>query len=246
MATLLAAEALGKRFGGLTAVDGLSFTADEGEILGLIGPNGAGKTTTFNLISGVYPLDSGRLFLGDRDITRLGPHQRCHCGIGRTFQVVQPFEEMTVEENVMIGAIFGRPRPLPQGRAREEARRLLDLVGLASKAGQVTRQLNAVELKRLEMARALAPSPRLLLLDEVMEGLTQAEAAEAITLVRKIRDLGVTVLVIEHVMSTVRDVCDRVIVMHYGRQLAAGTYTEVARDPAVIEAYLGEKDEGHD
>ncbi len=246
MAILLAAEALCKRFGGLTAVDALSFTADDGEILGLIGPNGAGKTTTFNLISGVYPPDSGRLVLGGRDLTHLGPHERCHCGVGRTFQVVQPFEEMTVEENVMIGAIFGRPRPLSQNRARQEARRLLELVGLDPKAEQETRSLNAVELKRLEMARALAPAPRLLLLDEVMEGLTKAESDEAVTLVKKVRDLGVTVLLIEHVMSTVRDVCDRVIVMHYGRQLAAGTYAEVAGDPAVIEAYLGEKDEADD
>lgn len=241
---LLATEALTKRFGGLVAVDSLSFAVQPGEIVGLIGPNGAGKTTTFNLISGLYGLDSGRLLLAGRDITRLGPHHRCHAGIGRTFQVVQPFDEMTVEENVMIGTVFGRPKPLPLGRGREEARRLLDLVGLGPKAGLVTHDLNAIDLKRLEVARALAPSPRLLLLDEVMEGLTQAEAAETIALVKKVRDLGVTVLVIEHVMNTVRDVCDRVVVMHYGRELAAGTYAEVAANAEVIQAYLGEEGEG--
>lgn len=235
---LLQASSLSKRFGGLAAVRRIDFGLDAGEILAIIGPNGAGKTTVLNLLSGVFPADEGRIVLDGEDITHMPPEVRCHLGLGRAFQVVQPFLEMTVRENVMVGALFGgRHRSLADARARTEE--VLALTGLSRRAGLLARDLNLLEDKRLEMARAIATSPRVLLLDEVMAGLLPHEAAEALDLVRAVRESGVAVLFIEHVMHVVRDLADRVIVMDFGEKIAEGTYQEVTASPRVVEAYLG-------
>ena len=238
---LLQATNLSKRFGGLAAVGGMDFHLEAGEILAIIGPNGAGKTTVLNLLSGVFPADEGRIVLDGRDITHLPPETRCHLGLGRAFQVVRPFLEMTVRDNVMVGALFGgRQRPLAEARARTEE--VLALTGLTGRADVLARDLNLLEDKRLEMARAIATSPRVLLLDEVMAGLLPHEADQALTLVRAVRDAGVAVLFIEHVMRVVRDLADRVIVMDFGEKIAEGRYEEVTANPKVVEAYLGVED----
>jgi branched-chain amino acid transport system ATP-binding protein len=240
---LLQATSLSKRFGGLAAVSRMDFGLDAGEILAIIGPNGAGKTTVLNLLSGVFPPDEGRIVLDGQDITRMPPEARCHMGLGRAFQVVRPFLEMTVRENVMVGALFGgRQRSLAEARARTEE--VLALTGLSRRAGLLARDLNLLEDKRLEMARAIATSPRVLLLDEVMAGLLPQEAAEALALVRAVRERGVAVLFIEHVMHVVRDLADRVIVMDFGEKIAEGTYQEVTASPRVVEAYLGTEEPG--
>jgi len=236
---VLRAERLGRSFGGLAAVQDLSFAVEEGEIFAIIGPNGAGKTTTLNLLSGLLEPSSGRVFLGGVDVTRLPTYRRCHLGLGRAFQVVQPFPEMTVEENLMVGALFGEPG----ASASEAARRVesaLERTRLAHLRDTPAEDLNLLQEKRLEIARALATNPKVLLLDEVMAGLRPAEARQAVELVRSVRDDGVTVVFIEHVMPVVRDLADRVLVMDYGRELAHGSYAEVTSNPRVIEAYLGE------
>ncbi len=241
---LLRAEGLTKRFGGMTAVDGFSFHLREGEILGIIGPNGAGKTTVFNLLSGLLVPDAGRVFFEERDITGLRPYQRCRLGFGRTFQIVQPFPQMSVLENVVVSALFGRRGRFGAAEARHRALELCRLVGLEPKADHSPGSLTVAELKRMEVARSLGSEPKVLLLDEPMQGLTVVEAREAVKLVRSIRDLfGVSVLIIEHVMHAVRDLCERVIVMHYGTILAQGLYDEVAADREVVRAYLGEDDD---
>ncbi len=236
---LLEVSGLSRHFRGLAAVDGLSFTLEAGQTLAIIGPNGAGKTTTFNVLSGLLAPDAGRIAFGGRDMTRWPAHRRCQAGLGRTFQVVQPFEDLCVLENVMVGALFGQRRVASVGAARAEAARLCELVGLSSRRDAAVHDLTVADRKKLEVARALATRPRLLLLDEVMEGLTPAEEREAVQLLRRVREQGVTLLLIEHVMSTVRDLSDRVLVMDYGRKLAEGSYAEVSRDPRVVEAYLG-------
>ena len=235
---LLEVTGLVRRFRGLAAVDGLSLEVNEGEILAIIGPNGAGKTTAFNLISGLLAPNSGRVVLRGRDVTGVRAHERCRMGLGRTFQVVQPFAELDVLGNVMVGALFGG-RMASVGAARTEARRLCEMVGLGDKATWPVARHTVPDRKRLELARALATRPALLMLDEVMEGLTPAEEREAVALLRGIRGEGVTLLLIEHVMSTVRDLSDRVLVMDYGKPISEGTYAEISRDPKVIAAYLG-------
>lgn len=234
---LLEVSDLSRRFRGLAAVDGLSFSLDAGQTLAIIGPNGAGKTTTFNLLSGLLNPDGGSIRFGGQDVTRRPAHERCRLGMGRTFQVVQPFEDLAVLENVMVGAMFGGRLAL--GAARAEAERLCDLVGLCARRHLPVHDLTVADRKRLEIARALATKPRLLMLDEVMEGLTPSEEREAVALLRRVREDGVTLLLIEHVMSTVRDLSDHVLVMDYGKKLAEGSYREVAADPRVVEAYLG-------
>lgn len=238
----LEARGITKRFGGLVAVRDLSFQVEEGEVFGIIGPNGAGKTTMFNMVSGIERCDEGALWFSGADITNLPPFRRCHLGIGRTFQLMQPFQGMTVLENVMVGILYGTGRHVSVGEARLTAEEILEFTGLADRAGHPVGDLTTADLKRLEISRALGSSPKLLLLDEVVGGLTPSEVADAIKLIRDIVDRGVTVLMIEHVMGAVRDLCDRVLVMHHGEELAVGIYTEVASNPEVIEAYLGEED----
>ncbi len=235
---LLEVTGLVRRFRGLAAVDDLSFSVDEGKTLAIIGPNGAGKSTTFNLISGLLATHGGSIRLRGVDVTRRPAHARTRAGLGRTFQVVQPFPDLDVIDNVIVGALFGKSGS-SLAAARAEAARLCAFVGLGDHLLRPVASLTLADRKRLELARALATRPSLLMLDEVMEGLTPAEEREAIALLGKIRAEGVTLLLIEHVMSTVRDLSDRVVVMDYGKKLAEGTYTEISRDPRVIQAYLG-------
>ncbi len=239
--TLLALDRLTKAFGGLVAVSDLSADVKAGEILALIGPNGAGKSTTFNLISGLFAPDRGRIVFNGTDITPMKPHERSHLGIGRTFQLMQPFHDMTVLENVMVGELFGHTVPKSLEAARRDAESVLALTGIDHLSSRDVTGLGVADLKRLEVARALATHPRLLLLDEVMAGLTPTEARQAVAMIRRVRDSGVTVLLIDHVMSSVRDLADRVAVLNFGKKIAEGSFGDVARDPDVIEAYLGEE-----
>ena len=242
MAPLLQLEAVTKRFGGVAALSNVGFQVAAGEILGLIGPNGAGKTTLLNCISGVYDLDGGAITFDGRRITGLPPHQVARLGIGRTFQVVKPFVSMTVRENAAVGALFGSAQArLAPKAAFAAADEVLELVGLAPKARQTVGSLTIPDRKRLEVARALATRPRLLLLDEVMAGLNPVEVDQALEMVRKVHEGGITIVLIEHVMRVVVGVCERVIVLHMGQFLAEGTPDQVLQDRGVIEAYLGEK-----
>lgn len=239
---ILQVEGLTKRFNGLVAVNDLSFHVDEGEILALIGPNGAGKTTVFNLISGLLRPDAGRILFDGQDVTHWTPEERAHRGIGRTFQVMQPFGELTVLENLMVGALYGRGRPRSLGAARAHAEAIGCLVGLGPLLDRPAANLGVADLKRLELGRALAMDPRLLLLDEVLAGLSPTEALEAVETVHRIRNRGVTILLIDHVMHSVRALADRVVVMNFGQKLAEGTFDAVASNPQVVEAYLGVED----
>jgi branched-chain amino acid transport system ATP-binding protein len=238
VSALLETEALTVRFGGILANADISISVNEGEILGLIGPNGAGKSTLFNLVAGTYRPTSGRIRFEGRDITRLPPAVRCKLGIARTFQVVKSFETMSVLENVVVGALV---RFTSTGTAREEAYRVLDVTGLTRRAEANARDLTPPEKRRLEVARALATQPKLLLLDEVLTGLTPAEAQKGVELVRKIRELGVTVVMVEHVMEVVMPLVDRAIVLDLGRVLVEGAPQAIVRDPKVIQAYLGDR-----
>jgi branched-chain amino acid transport system ATP-binding protein len=235
---LLETEALTVRFGGILANADISIGVNEGEILGLIGPNGAGKSTLFNLVAGTYRPTSGRIRFDGHEITRLPPAARCKLGIARTFQVVKSFETMSVLENVVVGALV---RHVSTRAAREEAYRVLDVTGLTRRADANARDLTPPEKRRLEVARALATQPKLLLLDEVLTGLTPAEAQKGVDLVRKIRQLGVTVVMVEHVMEVVMPLVDRAIVLDLGRVLVEGAPQAVVRDPKVIQAYLGDR-----
>jgi branched-chain amino acid transport system ATP-binding protein len=220
----------------------VSFTVAEGEILGIIGPNGAGKTTLLNCVSRVYGLDSGQITFDRVSLARLGPQQVAGLGVGRTFQIVQPFGAMTVRENVATGGLFGSDRArMPFREAFAWADEVLRLVGLADKGARVATELTVPDRKRLEVARALATRPRLLLLDEVMAGLNMTEVDQALELVRRIRSGGVTVVLIEHVMRVIVGVCERVLVLNLGRVLVEGPPAEVLRDERVVEAYLGER-----
>jgi len=231
-----------KRFGGVAALDGISFTCREGEILGIIGPNGAGKTTLLNCISGVHRLDAGEIRWRGETISGRPPHRIATLGIGRTFQVVKPFASMTVRENAAVGALFGSAEAhLAPKPAFQRADEVLDLVGLSAKAELPVTALTIPDRKRLEVARAVATRPSLLLLDEVMAGLNPVEVDEALEMVRAVHATGVTIVLIEHVMRVIVGVCDRALVLHFGKLLAEGEPREVLRDRRVIEAYLGER-----
>ena len=241
-APLLELDGATKRFGGVAALDGVSFAVSEGEILGIIGPNGAGKTTLLNCVSRVYRLDAGSIRFAAASLAPLSPPQVARLGIGRTFQIVRPFGSMTVRENAAVGALFGSDRARMNLRAAfAAADEVLELVGLHAKRARVVTELTVPDRKRLEVARALATRPRLLLLDEVMAGLNATETDEALEVVRRVRSSGVTVVLIEHVMRVIVGVCERVVVLHLGRRLAEGPPETVLRDPAVVEAYLGER-----
>ncbi len=236
---ILEGEGVRKYFGGLAAVDHVDFSINQGEIVGLIGPNGAGKTTLFNLISGSLVPTSGMIRFKDKNITGLKPHQICKRGIARTFQLVKLFGEMTALENSMLGFLFGTGTEAVKSKVKEASLELLDFVGLSSMEKVLARELTVANQKRLEVARALATKPELLMLDEVMAGLTPAEVAQATELIRKIRDKGITIFMIEHVMKAMMDISDRIIVLHYGEKIAEGTPGEIAANAKVIEVYLG-------
>jgi len=239
MSILLQVQGVTKHFGGLLALSQVTFDLPEGQILGLIGPNGAGKTTLFNIINGVYKPDEGRIFFRGQDVSGKKPYQLAKMGMARTHQVVRPLNELTVRENVMAGACFGHENQ-PLGRAASIAGEVLEFVGLAARAGQLASSLNVAQKKRLEMARALAARPYLLLLDEVLAGLNPSEIDGMVQTVLKIREQGVTILMIEHVMKAVMNVSDRIMVLDYGLQIAEGSPQEIANNERVIEAYLGD------
>ncbi len=235
--TLLGVEHLCVRFGGLTALEDVCLAVDEGEIVAVIGPNGAGKTTLFAAISGFSRPTAGRIRFAGRDVTGLPPHRLCAMGLVRTFQVTRPFADLTVRENIVVGVHLRHRSPR---RARALAEGVAERVRLADRLDQPAAALTVAGRKRLELARALATEPRLLLLDEVLAGLNPAEVAEMEPVVRDIRASGVTILLVEHVLQAVMRLSDRVLVLVGGRLAATGTPAEIVRDPAVIEAYLGE------
>jgi branched-chain amino acid transport system ATP-binding protein len=237
---ILEGEKVTKQFGGLIAVSNVDFQVEQGETLGLIGPNGAGKTTLFNLISGALTLTSGRIILKGEDITHLRPNQICKRRISRTFQLGNLFAKMTVFENVLLGALFGTSGRISAVNAQREAMELLEFVGLSEKENFLAKELPTAAQKRLELARALATKPELLFLDEVMAGLTPTEIAQALDLIRKIRDKGITVIIIEHVMKVIMGISDRIMVLHHGEKIAEGTPGEIATSKTVIKVYLGQ------
>ena len=236
--SILEGKGVMKSFGGLVAVNNVDFKVEKGEIFGLIGPNGAGKTTLFNLISGAIKLDKGVILLEGVKISGLKPHQICRMGIARTFQDVKVFGNMTVFENVYLAAVFRGKDGSKRRALTEEA---IEFCGLKGMEGVLAKDLPLFFQKRLEVARALATRPKLILLDELMAGLNPTETSEAMELVKAIRERGITVFLIEHVLKAIMNICDRVMVLHYGEKIAEGSPQEVCSNPRVIEVYLGEK-----
>jgi branched-chain amino acid transport system ATP-binding protein len=239
---MLKLRGVSRSFGGVRAVREVDLDVAEGEILGLIGPNGAGKTTLFNLVTGMVLPTAGSISFLDREITRLDPASRCKLGIARTFQLVRPFPRLTVLQNVAVGRIYGR-RPAASRRAAEaESESILDVVGLADRPHLLARHLTLVDRKRLELARALATYPTLLLLDELLAGLNPTEVLSAMELVRRIRVEGTTVIMVEHLVKAVFGLSDRVVVLNAGQKIAEGPPSAVAVDRGVVDAYLGAND----
>ena len=239
---MLTVTGLTKRFGGFTALDRVSFDVREGEILGLIGPNGSGKTTAFNCISGALTPSAGSIRFREEEIAGLTPDAICHRGVSRTFQIPRPFRKLSIVDNVAVAAHYGAAERTSEAEARRRAREVLDLVGLPVDDGASPALLGAAGLKKLELARALATRPKLLLADESLGGLDPAEMASAAGLLRRVRgELGVTIVWVEHIMATLMRVVDRVVVLDHGEKIAEGRPLEVAEDSRVVEAYLGEK-----
>lgn len=238
MKTVLQTENLGRQFWGLSALSAVNIELIDREILGVIGPNGAGKTTLINVVCGVFLPTEGRIIFDGKDITRSPAHVRCRLGIVRTFQIASPLQDLTLLGNVMTGALFGRGYGMREGR--ERAKEVCEFMGLVDVGRDITK-LTALETKKMEVARALATEPKILLLDELMAGLSTDEADEMIDLVRRIRDTGTSICVIEHVMRIIRELTDRVVVLDWGKKIADGPYAEVSNDTKVISAYLGEE-----
>lgn len=239
---ILEGKNITKRFAGLLAVSQVDFSLKQGEILGLIGPNGAGKTTLVNVIAGVYTPSDGETFFKGKRISGKKPYQIGRMGVSRTFQVVKPFPGMTVKENAAVGAMYGaggKNKSVKQ--SLQKAEEILEFVGLANQMNKSADQLGVASRKRLEMAKALAMEPELILFDEVMAGLNFGEIDLAVELIKKIRESGVSILIIEHVMRAIKNVCDRIFVLHHGEKIADGTVEDVLNDETVIKAYLGRR-----
>ena len=238
---ILEGKGVTKYFGGLAAISNVDFEVDQGEIVGLIGPNGAGKTTLFNLISAALSLNSGEIRFKGEKISGLKPHQVCRAGVARTFQSVKIFGNIPVFGNVLLGALFGTSTGMSLPDATREAMESLEFVGLSAARATPAKDLTLANQKRLEVARALATRPELLMLDELIAGLNPTETAQAMELVTRIRDRGATILMIEHVMKAIMSVCDRIIVLHHGEKIAEGVPQEIATSKTVIEVYLGDQ-----
>lgn len=236
---ILRVDKVTKNFDELMALHAVYVTLDKGEILGMIGPNGSGKTTLFNVISGIYAPASGEIWYKGQPITKKKPHVICRMGIARTFQIVQPFSQMTLLDNVLIGAMYGRS--LSQSAARDKAEEILQFVGLKDKIYLTPIETTTEDRRRLELARALATEPEVILLDEIMAGLTPAEIGDALKLLRQINNKGITIFMVEHIMKAVMTISNRVIVLNYGEKIAEGTPQEMADNPEVIKAYLGDR-----
>ncbi len=238
--TLLQLSGLSRQFGGLNALTDINLAVEPGEVVGLIGPNGAGKTTLINVITGVHPASSGSVVFAGKDITRYKPYQAARSGVARTFQIVQPFPEMNVLDNVAAGAIAAGGAASVKD-ARAEAMQQLEFAGLTALANNSASSLTLAMRKRLELAKSLAMNPRLLLLDEVNAGLNAREIDQALKLVRQISARGVTILLVEHLMKVVLSLCTRIVVLHHGKLIAQGAPDQVIRDPVVVQAYLGRR-----
>jgi branched-chain amino acid transport system ATP-binding protein len=237
--SLLAVEKLNKSFGGLKAIHDLDFHVNEGEIVGIIGPNGSGKTTSLNLLTGFLKPNSGRITFHGVDITGMPRYKICRKGIARTFQLCKPFLDFTALQNVVVGRVYGQAPSRNMKDAAEEARQILDQVGLLPKEGTLVKDLTTMQRKRLELARALATKPDLLLLDELMAGLNPAEADEACKLITSIRDANITIIIVEHIVKAVTCISDRILVLNMGEKIAEGPPEEIVRDQRVIDVYLG-------